>query len=52
MSQHRTLEDAKKEREKLVQKYFKTLKKEEGAIKLVGGRNEHEGEEIEGLKNL
>lgn len=31
------------ERQKLVQKHLKRLKKEEGAIKLVGGREEHEG---------
>lgn len=36
--------DALSQRQKLVQKHLKRLKKEEGAIKLVGGRNgEHEG---------
>jgi hypothetical protein len=45
-SHYRTLEDVKHEREKLVKKYFKTLKKEEGAIKLVGGKHDHEGEKM------
>lgn len=36
-------EDAQSERQKLVRKHLKRLKKEEGAIKLVGGRAEHEG---------
>lgn len=36
-------ENAVAERQKLVQKHLKRLKKEEGAIKLVGGREEHEG---------
>jgi lysyl oxidase-like protein 2/3/4 len=40
---HRSIDDAKAERQKLVQKYLKTLKKEEGAIKLIGGKNEYEG---------
>ena len=35
--------DALSERQKLVRKHLKRLKKEEGAIKLVGGSNEHEG---------
>lgn len=41
---HRTLQDARNERSKLMNKYIKTLKKEEGAIKLVGGRHDYEGE--------
>lgn len=36
-------EDALSERQKLVRKHLKRLKKEEGAIKLVGGQDEHEG---------
>lgn len=40
---HQSLEQAKRERQKMVQKYIKHLKKEEGAIKLVGGQNEYEG---------
>lgn len=35
--------DALSERQKLVRKHLKRLKKEEGAIKLVGGRDENEG---------
>jgi uncharacterized protein YciI len=35
--------DALSARQKLVRKHLKRLKKEEGAIKLVGGRDEHEG---------
>lgn len=35
--------DARTEREKLVQKHLKRLKKEEGALKLFGGQDEHEG---------
>ncbi|XP_055848149.1 lysyl oxidase homolog 2B [Episyrphus balteatus] len=49
-SVHRSLEDARSERNRLVQKYIKTLKKEEGAIRLVGGPNEYEGN-IEILHN-
>uniref|UniRef100_A0A1A9VEF4 Uncharacterized protein n=1 Tax=Glossina austeni TaxID=7395 RepID=A0A1A9VEF4_GLOAU len=40
---HTSLEEARLERQRLVQKYIKTLNKEEGAIRLVGGRNEYEG---------
>lgn len=35
--------DSLSERQKLVRKHLKRLKKEEGALKLVGGRGEHEG---------
>lgn len=35
--------DSLSERQKLVRKHLKRLKKEEGAIKLVGGNGEHEG---------
>lgn len=41
--QQQTLQDARNERQKLISKYMKKLNKEEGAIKLVGGRNEYEG---------
>ncbi|XP_037912970.1 lysyl oxidase homolog 3B [Hermetia illucens] len=47
---HRTLQDARNERSKLMNKYIKTLKKEEGAIKLVGGRHDYEGN-VEVLHN-
>ncbi|XP_061398678.1 lysyl oxidase homolog 2B [Musca vetustissima] len=47
---YRSLEDARSERQRLVQKYIKTLNKEEGAIRLVGGDAEHEGN-IEVLHN-
>lgn len=40
---HHSLEDARSERQRLVQKYIKTLNKEEGAIRLVGGDAEYEG---------
>lgn len=40
---HRTLDEAKAARERLVKKHLKRLRKEEGAIKLVGGANEYEG---------
>lgn len=35
--------DALAQRQKLVRKHLKRLKKEEGAIKLVGGSNDYEG---------
>lgn len=41
--QHRSLEDARLERQRLVHRYSKVLNKEEGAIRLVGGDNEYEG---------
>lgn len=41
---HRTLEEAKEARANLVKKYFKKLKKQEGAIKLVGGSGDNEGD--------
>uniref|UniRef100_A0A1A9X3F4 protein-lysine 6-oxidase n=1 Tax=Glossina brevipalpis TaxID=37001 RepID=A0A1A9X3F4_9MUSC len=47
---HTSLEEARLERQRLVQKYIKTLNKEEGAIRLVGGQNEYEGN-IEVLHN-
>ncbi|XP_037941499.1 lysyl oxidase homolog 3B-like [Teleopsis dalmanni] len=47
---HRTIEEARQERQRLVQKYIKTLNKEEGAIRLVGGQTEFEGN-IEVLHN-
>jgi lysyl oxidase-like protein 2/3/4 len=40
---HHSIDEAKAERQNLVKKYLKKLKKEEGAIKLVGGKNEYEG---------
>lgn len=40
---HHSLEEARLERQRLVQKYIKTLNKEEGAIRLVGGDAEYEG---------
>lgn len=42
--QESALEQARLHRENLVRKYLKKLKKEEGAIKLVGGRGDFEGE--------
>ncbi|XP_005185263.2 lysyl oxidase homolog 3B isoform X1 [Musca domestica] len=47
---HRSLDEARSERQRLVQKYIKTLNKEEGAIRLVGGDAEYEGN-IEVLHN-
>lgn len=38
------LEEARLQRENMVRKYLKKLKKEDGAIKLVGGRGDFEGE--------
>lgn len=40
---HQSLGEARSERQRLVQKYIKTLNKEEGAIRLVGGDTEFEG---------
>lgn len=40
----RTLEDARNERNRLVAKYLKTPTKEDGAIRLIGGQGEWEGE--------
>lgn len=42
-SVHRTFEEAREARYNLVKKYFKKLKKSEGAIQLVGGRSDYEG---------
>ncbi|KAL9694212.1 hypothetical protein quinque_013497 [Culex quinquefasciatus] len=42
-SQESALEKARLHRENMVRKYLKKLKKEEGAIKLVGGRGDFEG---------
>lgn len=39
-----TPEEIKKRKAWLVKKHIKRLKKEEGAIKLVGGKGEYEGE--------
>lgn len=39
-----TPEDVKKRKAWLVKKHIKRLKKVDGAIKLVGGKGEHEGE--------
>ncbi|XP_055592888.1 lysyl oxidase homolog 2B-like [Uranotaenia lowii] len=41
--QESTLEKSLLQREQMVRKYLKKLKKEEGAIKLVGGRGDFEG---------
>lgn len=43
---HKTIEEAKAAREILVKKHLKRLKKEEGALKLVGGQNDYEGIEF------
>lgn len=40
---HRTLEEAREARQNLVKKYLKKLKKVEGAVQLIGGKNEFEG---------
>lgn len=40
---HHSLQDARHEQQQLVQRYIKTLNKEEGAIRLVGGDAEYEG---------
>lgn len=40
---HSDKDGALSERQQLVRKHLKRLKKQEGAIKLVGGRDEHEG---------
>lgn len=37
------LDNAHSERQKLVQKHLKRLKKADGAVRLVGGRDQHEG---------
>lgn len=41
-----TEQEIKAKKAKLVKKHLKRLKKVEGAIKLVGGREEYEGREI------
>jgi len=43
--QHRSLEEARLERQRLVHRYIKVLNKEEGAIRLVGGDTEYEGKD-------
>ncbi|XP_017044917.1 lysyl oxidase homolog 3B [Drosophila ficusphila] len=48
--EHRSLEEARLERQRLVHRYIKVLNKEEGAIRLVGGDYEYEGN-IEVLHN-
>lgn len=40
---HRTLDEARAAREQLVRKHLKRLKKTEGAVKLVGGAGDYEG---------
>lgn len=40
---HRTLEEARAERQLLVRKHLKRLQKADGAIQLVGGAGDHEG---------
>lgn len=40
---HRSLDEAKAARQKLVRKHLKRLKKADGAIKLVGGAGDYEG---------
>ncbi|XP_068144601.1 lysyl oxidase homolog 2B [Drosophila tropicalis] len=47
---HSSLDQARQERQRLVQTYIKTLNKEEGALRLVGGETEYEGN-IEVLHN-
>ncbi|XP_055385210.1 lysyl oxidase homolog 2B [Condylostylus longicornis] len=41
--QQTTIEEARLHRQELIQKYIKVLKKEEGAVRLIGGQNENEG---------
>lgn len=43
LSHHSTLEEAKQINASPARKYKKKLRKEEGAIRLVGGSNEYEG---------
>lgn len=40
---HQSIQDARRAHQQLVQRYIKTLNKEEGAIRLVGGDAEYEG---------
>lgn len=40
---HRTLDEARAAREQLVRKHLKRLKKTDGAVKLVGGAGDYEG---------
>lgn len=41
---HSSVEEAKAARHNAVRKYHKKLKKQEGALRLVGGQNEYEGD--------
>lgn len=41
--EHRTIDAAKINKHNSAKKHWKKLKKQDGAIRLVGGRNEHEG---------
>lgn len=41
--EHRTIDAAKINKHLSAKKHWKKLKKQDGAIRLVGGRNEHEG---------
>lgn len=49
---HHSLEEARLERQRLVQKYIKTLNKEEGAVRLVGGDVDYEGELVKTEKKV
>lgn len=43
-SAHETIEEAKAAKHATIKKYYKKLRKQDGAIRLIGGRNEYEGE--------
>lgn len=43
---HQSIQDARREQQQLVPRYIKTLNKEEGAIRLVGGDAEYEGRRL------
>lgn len=41
---HTSVEEAKEAKHSSIKKYHKKLKKQDGAIRLIGGLGEHEGE--------
>lgn len=41
---HETIEEAKAAKHVHIKKYYKKLQKQDGAIRLIGGRSEYEGE--------
>lgn len=48
---HTTLEEAQQINHSPAKKYSKKLRKEDGAIRLVGGSNDYEGKQLNDFRN-